>query len=71
MSEATAQSADYERPMSPEDHARMNLFFDFNDAMTRLWKKYGVIEVQEQARSWVDFIDTTRAHIDGSECDAG
>lgn len=40
---------------------KVYLFHDFNEAMARLWKKYGVVEVQEQCRSWVEFIDHARA----------
>lgn len=40
---------------------RVRLYFDFQNAMERLWKKYGVIEVQEMARGWVEFLDKARA----------
>ena len=44
---------------------KVYLFHEFNDAMARLYKKYGVIEVAEQCRAWADFIDATRARLDG------
>lgn len=40
---------------------QVRLFFDFQKAIERLWRKYGVIEVQEMARGWVEFIDIARA----------
>lgn len=40
---------------------RVRLYFDFTNAMERLWKKYGVLEVQEISRSWVELIDKAKA----------
>lgn len=46
---------------------KVYLFHDFNDAMARLYKKYGVREVAEQCRAWADFIDAQAARIDGDD----
>jgi hypothetical protein len=44
------------------------LFAEFTETMGRLGRKYGTVNVQEQARSWVAYIDKVRARIDGSSC---
>jgi hypothetical protein len=46
---------------------KVYLFHDFNDAMARLYKNYGVREVAEQCRAWADFIDAQIARNDGSQ----
>lgn len=43
------------------------LFAEFTETMGRLGRKYGTINVQEQARSWVAYIDKVRARNDGSD----